>query len=395
MSRSRSRFLPYWRRGAVDTIGAAGKLERALASSWWDDRGALTCDFSPHRVHRRPCGSGRAGGRRRAPRWKTRGVSRASSFALEQWRADRHRRPPLHYERRFQLVCLKTGRRRYKDVHENERLHGFAADHTLAAFTAKERRADPVGALDERGKLLGNAYHPWAMAFLLGELAAELGMVEQGVDVDELVTQRIRLLPTPGNSLLSEVDQSWDGVAEDFKLEDMVRLLLQQQSARGGEIRNLQGVPRRGCAWQEIPARWFLWETVLSVPWREPGSHINVCEARARDLAVRLRARHRPLHHQRYLHLMDSQVNLNVAAKGRSGSWRLTHVQRRTAATLLAANLRDVNGFVGTKSNPADKASRNHRGWQRHRRRLAIRRTIEKAAPPSGHRRSGGARPRP
>jgi len=137
------------------------------------------------------------------------------------------------------------------------------------------------------------------------------------------------------------------------------------------------------------------WHVVLSVPWRDCHSHINVCEARARDLAVRLRARHRPLHHQRYLHLMDSQVNLNVAAKGRSGSWRVTHVQRRTAATLLAANLRDVNGFVGTKSNPADKASRNHRGWQRHRRRLAIRRTIEKAAPPSGHRRSGGARPRP
>ncbi len=155
-----------------------------------------------------------------------------------------------------------------------------------------------MGALDERGKLLGNAYHLWALAFLLGELAAELGMVVQGVDVDELVTQRIRLLPTPGNSLLSEVDESWDGDAEDFKLQDMVRLLLQHQSARGGEIRNLQGVPRRGCAWQEIPARWFLWETVLSVPWREPGSHINVCEARARDLAVRLRARHRALHHR-------------------------------------------------------------------------------------------------
>ena len=70
-------------------------------------------------------------------------------------------------------------------------------------------------------------------------------------------------------------------------------------------------------------------------------------------------------------------------------------MQRRSAATLLAANLRDINGFVGTKSNPADKASRNHRSWQRHCRRLAIRRTIEKAAPPSGHRRSGGARPRP
>ncbi len=57
---------------------------------------------------------------------------------MQQWRADRDRRPPLHYERRFQLVCLKTGRRRCKDIHEDERLHGFAADHTLSAFTKEE-----------------------------------------------------------------------------------------------------------------------------------------------------------------------------------------------------------------------------------------------------------------
>ena len=110
----------------------------------------------------------------------------------------------------------------------------------------------------------------------------------------------------------------------------MARYLLLQQSARGGEIRNLAGVPHRGCPWQEIPAERFTWDTVLSVPWREP-SRINICEARARDLAIRQRARQPRLHHQRFLHLMDSQVNLNVAAKGRSGSRRLSYVQRKSS----------------------------------------------------------------
>ena len=294
---------------------------RAPTSSWIRPGWRPSKGFEAFPTLTRPCPVS-------TPRWKTPGVARASPFALEQWRADWHRRPPIHYERRFQLICEKTGRRRYKDVRENEKLHGFAEDHTLPAFTAKERRADPVGALDERGKLLGNAYHPWAIAFLLGELAAEMGMIERGVDIDELLTQRIRLVPTPGNSLLTEVDEAWEGGPGDLKLQDMVRLLLLQQSARGGEIRNLQGVPRRGCAWQEIPASWFQWKTVLSVPWREPGCHINVCEARARDLAVRLRAWHRALHHQRYLH--DGLAG--QPERGGKGPKRILEAHARPAA---------------------------------------------------------------
>ena len=76
-------------------------------------------------------------------------------------------------------------------------------------------------------------------------------------------------------------------------------------------------------------AYWTHWEAILSVPWAA-GDHINLCEAMARDPAIRL-------------HLMDSQVNLNIAAKGRSRSWRLTHVQRRTAASFLDTGMRDIN----------------------------------------------------
>ena len=79
------------------------------------------------------------------------------------------------------LVHKVTGKRRYKDVTENETLHGFERGHTLQAYSTKERRLNPQGALDARGRLLGNCCHPMVVAFLLAELAAELGIIEQVV----------------------------------------------------------------------------------------------------------------------------------------------------------------------------------------------------------------------
>ncbi len=251
----------------------------------------------------------------RTPRWRMPGVDEASQFALDQWRRNRHRRPPVHYERKVMLVHEKTGKRRYKDTGENEVLHGFERGHTLPAYTSKERRLDPVGAVDARGRLLGNCYHPFAVAFLVGELAAELELVREGVDIDELAQARIRLVPTANASVLSNADQRADGHPHELGLQDMARYLLLQQSARGGEIRNLAGVPHRACKWSEVPAQWFQWSTALSVPWRQR-AHINICEAMARHLSLRQRGRQASLHHQRFLHLLESQVCLNAASKG-------------------------------------------------------------------------------
>ena len=180
--------------------------------------------------------------------------------------------------------------------------------------------------------------------------------------MDELVQLCVRLRPATGSSPLPDADEAWEGRIEDLELVDMPRYLLLQQSARGGEIRNPAGVPHRGCKWSEVPAHWFQWATALSVPWRHE-AHINICEAMARHLSLRQRARQPSLHHQRFLHLMDSQVNLNVASKGRSGSRRMSHVLRKSSGVLLACNLRDVNGYTSSKANPADKASRDKRRW--------------------------------
>ena len=111
-----------------------------------------------------------------------------------------------------------------------------------------------------------------------------------------------------------------------------------------------------------MPAERFVWEELLSVPWIRTGDHINLCEERARNLAVRARARNPALHGQRFVHLMNSQVNLAQSSKGRCGSLRMSHIHRQTAATLLAGDLRDVNGYVRSDRNPADRASRDRRG---------------------------------
>ena len=155
-----------------------------------------------------------------------------------------------------------------------------------------------------------------------------------------------------------------------------VRHLLELQSARGGEIRVLTARSQRRSTWQETPQELFQWHTVVSVPWRQADTHINVCEARARQLSVRWRARQVSELGCRYLHLLDSQANLSAAAKGRTGSSRMRHVQLRTSATLLAARLRDVNGYTRSDRNPADAPSRALAAWAAYRKeRLASRRT--------------------
>ena len=133
---------------------------------------------------------------------------------------------------------------------------------------------------------------------------------------------------------------------------------------------------QRRSTWQEAPQELFQWHSVVSVPWREADSHINVCEARARQLSIRWRARQVSELGCRYLHLLDSQANLSAAAKSRTGSSRMRHVQLRTSATLLAARLRDVNGYTRSDRNPADAPSFALTAWAAYRHeRLASRRT--------------------
>ncbi len=214
------------------------------------------------------------------------------------------------------------------------------------------------------------------MAFLIAELAWHRGLLARPLDIEQLVWRRVRLEPAPGTSVLAEIDAARGPAPSEPSVDNLVKWVLLQKSARGGEVRDLKGNPHLKGRWHEVPAERFSWTTVLSVPWQVPGDHINLSEARARDLAARMRAREAKLHQQRYLHLLDSQVNLAAVAKGRTGSLGLAHVHRRSTAAELAAGLHEIGGYVCSERNPADRGSRDKQKWARHRRPMAI----EKAA---------------
>ena len=278
-----------------------------------------------------------------------------------------------------------TGRKRRRCIEELELIHGFPKDYTYQACNAKRRRQFPVEYEDARGALIGNCFSPLVLAFFVGELLYAMDYIQSPLDVDQLVAQRIRLIPTDRAFTLTSAPFDAFVASREELLLRMVRWLFSRQSARGGEVRVLSLGSQARSVWQEVPAEWFEWEVVISVPFRDDSRHINVCEASARQLAIRWRARQAQHHGSRFLHLLDSHVNLAHAAKGRGSSLRMRHVELKTNATLLASRMRDINGYTRSDRNPADAASRDKRRWaddRRQRRRAASApRQPESAAP--------------
>ncbi len=186
------------------------------------------------------------------------------------------------------------------------------------------------------------------------------------VDVDQLAQRRIRLPPGP-RARLHEQAAAAQGPGPKATMRTMLRWLRHQQTARGRELRNLRGSPHEARQWHELPSSWLRWEDVLSVPWRSQTDHIGVCEGRARALTWAWRLREPSQHNKVCLHLLDSQCNLSAAAKGRTGSRRLGHNLRKSAALLLACNCRELAGYTSSAMSPADAASCDKRRWGRFR----------------------------
>ena len=101
-----------------------------------------------------------------------------------------------------------------------------------------------------------------------------------------------------------------------------------------------------------------MWRHVLARKVkRNPRHHINQLEMRAVLLALnwRLRSQQRC---RRFVHLVDSQVTLNVLCKGRTSSLRLLPISRKIAARTLGGDLLPTWGYVKSSWNPADEPSR-------------------------------------
>ena len=128
---------------------------------------------------------------------------------------------------------------------------------------------------------------------------------------------------------------------------------------RGGDVRGvLEPSLLKSCEPQPISSKLVSWKTVLSSQWKVPGEHINVLEGKAACLGLRWRTRTKANLNRRAAHFLDSQVIMNILAKGRTSSSRLLPVILRANAIILAGHLHMILGYVRSKDNPADRPSR-------------------------------------
>ena len=124
------------------------------------------------------------------------------------------------------------------------------------------------------------------------------------------------------------------------------------------------GIPFRPSAWprSEINIERWKWRTVLAFPWDGPQMHINEYELLIVLQGIERRCRAKRRLGRRFCVLVDSQVMLSVAAKGRSSLFRLNWILRRLDAYVLASFSQPFYGYASNSKNLADEPS--HKKWR-------------------------------
>ena len=110
--------------------------------------------------------------------------------------------------------------------------------------------------------------------------------------------------------------------------------------------------PRMG-----LNTKFWCWKVIQNYPYKEQ-QHINVLELRSLLNYSRFRAKRLHKHDSRALLILDSQVVVSVASKGRSSSIKLNGLLTRLAAVCVACNFRFIYGWCSSEANPADRPSR-------------------------------------
>ena len=109
-----------------------------------------------------------------------------------------------------------------------------------------------------------------------------------------------------------------------------------------------------------IETKFWRWQIRQSYPFRKE-QPINVLELRALLNYLRFRRKKQHKLCTRILIILDSQVAVSVASKGRSSSLQLNAVLQRIAALCLACRFQIVYAWCRSALNPADAPSR--RPW--------------------------------
>ncbi|CAE8625209.1 unnamed protein product, partial [Polarella glacialis] len=293
------------------------------------------------------------------------GLQSCDTDAIKRWEMDRFRFPP-YTNNRAHLIINKAGVLRQPNVEEREIMLGFPRGYTQACLPKGVRSSRPRLWEDTRLSLLGNSWSVPVVSWLLKNLlVAERLIAEISLQTlvarfnpRELCGSLHQLLDRPP---LGSLPPNLPGSNEALELA-LVRNISKSSSSKGSDVKMTSGGTEGPDVWprKAIPSKLWRWRTICS--WRfkhlHGPEHINVLELRAFLTSLRWRLRKKGGIAKRFFHLLDSQVNLGILAKGRTSSRKLSPVLRQISALLLAANMLPICAYVNTHDNPADKPSR-------------------------------------
>eukprot|EP00438_Fugacium_kawagutii_P017412 Skav229251 [mRNA] locus=scaffold2154:301110:302876:+ [translate_table: standard] len=327
------------------------------------------------------------------------GLSHTPEEAQQRWVAHQHRYPPYTYKDEFVLTNV-NGQKRVLNANERELLMGFARGHTLAlAKKPPETLAQQQELEDLRCGALGNSFHALAVACLFDHALWSLGVkalkghhnilkkaeeerqesFRQGLvwgsetpgsEDSAAASDKMKEGPSEDEGYAMEQTEVHRGLSDLTKLDGitkhdlqlatmMVNAFLRRMEYRGSDVRLDVGTLYRPdvCPRATVnPHRWE-WHTAHHYPF-ERQEHINVLELRAYIHCLEWRLRNAGFQDARALHLLDSQVVIAVATKGRSSSRQLNRLLRKLGAMTLAAGVYPILAWIESHLNPADGPSR-------------------------------------
>lgn len=302
------------------------------------------------------------------------------------------------------MIQTPAGETRPLAAEEREVLMGFERGHTARMLKKTPGNlAEYQAAEDVRCAALGNSFHVTTVAILFDAALATLG-VKEAKGVEEIARAHHHR-SRPGRCVVKEevpadtggaglaeaahgperLEEWDDGVSEagqglmERLTEDMlyvpdvqqmiehdrglsarlVAAFARRQEFRGCDVRLDLGSLYRPDSFSRgsiNPSRWN-WHGGQGYPFTIP-EHINILEMRALINALKWRLRSSSFGDCRALHLVDSQVVLAVAVKGRSSSRILNKLLRQYAALQISGGVQPVLGWVESEDNPADEPSR-------------------------------------
>lgn len=298
------------------------------------------------------------------------GIAHTPEEAQQRWRSDNFRYPPYTYKSDF---CFRNGvELRVAGPSEREILMGFLPSHTAVKVGSR------LANYDQRCSAVGNSFHTGVMALIIkfGLQTLWPSVYLPGVvALSESHLQQVRRAPKEiyhrsAKELPQEPEEDWLARLEEREAgpwtelgmsadEALVRRFLHNLTYRGSDVHVDSGTPFRPdrLPREGIDPRQWKWKTIKGWKWSFE-DHINVLEMHALYQTVVWRMKTDRLWGRRFVHLVDSQVVLGVATKGRTSSRKLENILRKYNLLLLAVHTYPILGWVISRLNPADPPSR-------------------------------------